>query len=55
VREKWIGRGVCHRDLPALKKLSLRPDFGTILKESERRFGRGAIESRRVAMYLSIV
>ncbi len=53
VREKWIGRGASHRDLPALKKLSLRPDFETILKESERRFGRGAMESRRVAMYLS--
>jgi REP element-mobilizing transposase RayT len=53
VREKWIGRPASHRDLPALKKLSCRPDFGTILKESERRFRRGTIESRRVAMYLS--
>jgi hypothetical protein len=53
VREKWIGRGASDRDQPALKKLSVRPDIGTILKESERRFGRGAIESRRVAMYLS--
>ena len=53
VREKWIDRLASHRDLPALKKLSLRPDLGTILKESEKRFGRGVIESRRVAMYLS--
>ena len=53
VRENWIDRVASHRDLPALRELSLRPDFGFILKESERRFGRGAIESRRVAMYLS--
>ena len=53
VRENWIDRVVSHRDLPALRELSLRPDFGFILKESERRFGRETIESRRVAMFLS--
>jgi len=52
-RERWIGRGAFHRDLPALKKLSLRPDFETILKESERGFGRGTVRARQVAMYLS--
>ncbi|MEW6374964.1 MAG: transposase [Thermodesulfobacteriota bacterium] len=52
VREKWIDRVASHRDLPALRKLSLRPEFGAILKESESRFGRGTTESRRVAMYL---
>jgi putative transposase len=50
VREKWIDRIASHRDLPALRKLSLRPDFVSILRESEKRFGKGTIDSRRVAI-----
>jgi hypothetical protein len=41
VREKWIDRIASHRDLPALRKLSLRPELVSILKESEKRFGKG--------------
>ena len=53
VREKWIDRIASHRDLPALRELFFRPEFVSILEESEKRFGKGTIGSRRVAMYLS--
>jgi len=52
VRERWIGKVASHRDVPALGKLSLRPDCTSILRECEKRFGKGAVEARRAAMYL---
>lgn len=53
VRERFIKKATTHRDLPALRKLSSWPDLSTIVRESERVFGRGTIGSRRVALYLS--
>jgi putative transposase len=53
VRERFIRKASSHRDLPALRKLSSWPDLSSIVRESERVFGRGTKESRRVALYLS--
>ncbi len=53
VRERFIKKARSHRDLPALRKLSSWPDLSLIVRESERVFGRGTVESRRVALYLS--
>ncbi len=53
VKERLIKKGTSHRDLPALRKLSYWPDLSLIVRESERVFGKGTIESRRVALYLS--
>jgi len=53
VRKKWVKKSALHRDIPALKKLSFWPDLSSILKESEKVFGKGTSESRRVAIYLS--
>jgi putative transposase len=53
VRQRFIKKASSDRDLPALRKLSSWPDLFSILKESERVFGKGTIASRRVALYLS--
>jgi REP element-mobilizing transposase RayT len=53
VRERFIKKATSHRDLPALRKLSSWPDLSSILRESERVFGKGTADSRRVALYLS--
>jgi putative transposase len=53
VRERFIKKAASHRDLPALGKLSSWPELSSIVKESERVFGKGTVESRRVALYLS--
>jgi putative transposase len=53
VKEKFITKATSHRDLPALRKLSSWPDLSTIVRESERVLGKGTVESRRVALYLS--
>jgi hypothetical protein len=53
VKEKWVGNTEMDRDLPALRKLSIQPDLSSIVMESEKVFGSGTIESRRVALYLS--
>ena len=53
VRERFIKKATAHRDLPALKRLSSWPDLSSIVRESERVFGRETVESRRVALYLS--
>jgi hypothetical protein len=53
VRERFIKKATSHRDLPALRKLSSWPDLSSIVKESEKAFGKGTIVSRRVALYLS--
>ena len=53
MRERFIKKGMSHRDLPALRKLSSWPDLSSIIRESERVIGKGRIESRRVALYLS--
>ncbi len=53
VRERFIKKATSHRDLPALRKLSSWPDLSSIVRESERVFGKGTLESRRVALYLS--
>jgi REP element-mobilizing transposase RayT len=53
VRERFIKKATSHRDLPALRKLSSWPELSSIVRESERVFGKGTVESRRVALYLS--
>jgi hypothetical protein len=53
VQGKWAEKRASHRDIPALRKLSSWPDLSSILKESERVFGKRAVISRRVALYLS--
>ena len=53
VRERIIKKARFHRDLPALRKLSIWPDLSSIVRESERVFGKGTMASRRVALYLS--
>ena len=53
VRSRWLKKAMAHRDIPALRKLSFWPDLSSIVRESEEVFGRGAAESRRVALYLS--
>ena len=53
VMERFIKKATSHRDLPALRKLSSWPDLSSIVRESERVFGKGKIASRRVALYLS--
>jgi hypothetical protein len=53
VREKWVEKGACHRDIPSLRQLSKWPELLSIQREAERLFGKKADESRRVALYLS--
>ena len=53
VKERFIKKATSHRDLPALRKLSSWPDLSSIVRESERVFGKETVESRRVALYLS--
>jgi len=53
VRERFIKKARSHRDLPALRRLSSWPDLSSIVRESERVFGKGTVASRRVALYLS--
>ena len=53
VKSGWLKKAMPHRDIPALRKLSFWPELSSIVKESERVFGRGTIESRRMALYLS--
>jgi hypothetical protein len=53
VRERFIKKARSHRDLPALRKLSCWPDLSSIVRETEGVFGKGAVASRRVALYLS--
>lgn len=42
-----------HRDIPALRRFSPRPDLSSILKESERGLGEGSFLTRKVALYLA--
>jgi len=53
VRGRFLKKGVVNRDVPALRKLSYWPGLPSIHRESERVFGKGTRESRRVALYLS--
>ena len=53
VKERFIKKATSHRDLPAVRKLSSWPDLSSIVRESERVFGKGTKESRWVALYLS--
>ena len=53
VRERFIKKARSHRDLPALRRLSSWPDLSSMVRESERVFGKGTKASRRVALYLS--
>ena len=53
VKERFVKKGTSHRDLPALGKLSSRPDISSIVRQSERVFGKATVRSRRVALYLS--
>jgi hypothetical protein len=53
VREKWVGKRAYHRDIPSLRQLSKWPELSSIEGEAESAFGKGADESRRVALYLS--
>ncbi len=53
VKEKWIGKVRPHRDIPALRRFADRPDLSAILRQTERVFGRGSLDSRRVGLYLS--
>ncbi len=53
VREKWVGKRAYHRDIPSLRQLSKWPELSLIEREAESVFGKGADESRRVALYIS--
>ena len=53
VRGRWAGKRGTSRDVPALRRLARWPDLSMILRETEKVFGRGTAESRRVALYLS--
>jgi hypothetical protein len=53
VRGRWVGKRGTSRDVPALRRLARWPDLSMILRETEKVFGRGTAESRRVALYLS--
>lgn len=53
VKEKWIGKVRPHRDIPALRRFVDRPDLSAILRQTERVLGRGSLDSRKVALYLS--
>jgi putative transposase len=53
VRLRWIKKKDIRRDVPALRRLARWPDLSTILKETEKVFGRGTAETRRVGLYLS--
>lgn len=53
VRGRWVGEKGVNREIPALRRLARRPDLSKILKETEKVFGSGTLESRRVALYLS--
>ena len=53
VRGRWVGKESINRDIPALRRLARWPDLSKILKETEKVFGSGTSESRRVALYLS--
>jgi len=53
VREKWVEKGVYHRDIPSLRQLSRWPGLLSIEREAQSLFGKRADESRRVALYLS--
>ncbi len=53
VRTRWIEKKDISRDVPALRRLARWPDLSMILKETEKVFGSGTAESRRVALYLS--
>jgi len=53
VRGRWVGKEGINRDIPALRRLARWPDLSKILKETEKVFGSGTPESRRVALYLS--
>jgi putative transposase len=52
VREKWVKQGRVNREVPAIRKLTRRPDLSLILHECERRLGKASLESRRMALYL---
>ena len=52
VRQRWIKKISSHREVPALAKLSLRPDLSSIWEEVKRDFGEEIGGSRRVALYL---
>ena len=53
VKERFIKKAASHRDLPALRKLSSWPDLPSIVRETDRVFGKETTASRRVALYLS--
>jgi len=53
VREKWVKKARPHRDIPALRRLVNWPELSLIVRETERVFGRGTSESRKIAIYLS--
>lgn len=52
VRQRWIEKVSSHREVPALAKLSVRPDLSSIWEEVKRDFGEKTEGSRRVALYL---
>ena len=51
VKQRWFKKKSSDREVPALGKLSLRPDLSSIWEEVERDFGERA-EARRVVLYL---
>ena len=53
VRARWVEKKSISRDVPALRRLARWPDLSLILKETEKVFGSGTVESKRVALYLS--
>jgi hypothetical protein len=53
VRENWVEKRAYDRDIPSLRQLSKWPELSSIEREAESVFGKGADESRRVALYLS--
>jgi hypothetical protein len=53
VRARWIEKMDISRDVPALRRLVRWPELSMILKETEKVFGNGTVDSRRVALYLS--
>jgi len=52
VRQRWVKKISFHREVPALAKLSMRPDLSSIWEEVKRDFGEKTEGSRRVALYI---
>ena len=53
VKEKWLKKARPDRDIPALRRLTNWPELSLIARETDRVFGRGTSEARKIAIYLS--